>query len=272
MNAKTYETPVGTIAYWTDDTAGASAPWLILLPGLTADHRLFDKQVEDLSGTFNLLVWDPPAHGQSRPMRLTFTLDDWARWLHRILEAENITNFVLVGQSMGGYLSQAFINMYPREAKAFVSIDSAPLKRSYFRGWELWALKHTKLMYLCIPWKLLMKWGANGVATTAYGKELMAKMMSGFGKVEYCSLAAHGYRMLAEAAEAEDHAYELDCPTLLLCGDHDAAGSAKRYNVEWNRQEDFPLIFIEDAGHNANTDRPDLVNPAIKAFVEKALQ
>ena len=44
MKEKTYSTPSGTIHYWTNDKMNTDVA-LIFLPGLTADHRLFDKQV-----------------------------------------------------------------------------------------------------------------------------------------------------------------------------------------------------------------------------------
>ena len=47
MQGKIYSTPKGDIHYWTDFTA-PEAMTLVLLPGLTADHRLFDLQVKEI--------------------------------------------------------------------------------------------------------------------------------------------------------------------------------------------------------------------------------
>lgn len=45
---------------------------------------------------------------------------------------------------------------FPRKALAFISIDSAPLGRSHYRTWELWGLKHTYLVYIGLPWQLIL--------------------------------------------------------------------------------------------------------------------
>lgn len=256
----------GKIIYWVSRDVDNGAPWLVFLPGLTADHRLFDKQVEHFESKANLLVWDAPSHGESRPFPLTWTLDDKARWLKEILDAEGITAPALVGQSMGGYVAQAFMVLFPGVASGFVSIDSCPLQRSYYARWELASLKHTKLMYLSIPWSLLMKVGSEGCATSEYGQRLMREMMESYTKREYCELAAHGYRALALAVEA-NRPYEVDCPALLICGTKDAAGSAKRYNREWEKRTGIEVHWVEGAGHNSNTDRPDEVNKLIEAFL-----
>lgn len=269
LRQKRHETESGAIAYWVSAEPTPDAPWLVLLPGLTADHRLFDAQLAHFMGAVNVLTWDPPSHGASRPFPLDWSLDDLARWLHDILQAENATRPVLVGQSMGGYTAQAYLRLFPNEAAGFVSIDSCPLGHEYYAGWELFTLKHTKLMYLSIPWGILKSLGANGCATTEAGRSLMRAMMDDFEKREYCELAAHGFRVLAEAI-GPDRTYPLPCPTLLMCGTKDMAGSAKRYNRAWEKRAGLPVHWLEGAGHNSNTDAPEAVNQLISEFLKAA--
>ena len=150
MIEKTFETACGTIRYWTNELVSGRKT-LVFLPGLTADHRLFDKQIEAFENEYNLLTWDAPGHAESRPFRYDFNLMDKAIWIHNILETEHILRPVLIGQSMGGYVSQCYMEKYPGETAGFVSIDSAPLKRSYVTGFEISLLKHTEPMYLAFP-------------------------------------------------------------------------------------------------------------------------
>ncbi|MBP3893336.1 MAG: alpha/beta hydrolase [Atopobiaceae bacterium] len=269
MDARTYDTASGAVRYWVDH-AGPDAPWLVFLPGLTADHTLFDAQMSYFCGKANCLLWDAPAHGASRPYPLDFSMDDLARILHAILQAEGASAPVLVGQSLGGYVAQAFIDLYPGETAAFVSIDSAPLKRKYYPRWEVAALRHTKWMYLAIPWRLLRVWGPAGAAQTERGRAGMRTFMADYTKREYCDLAAHGYRMLADAVES-DRSYDIDCPALLLCGEHDHAGDVKPFNRKWAAGEGIPLVWVPGAGHNANVDCPSFVNHQIEWFCTEAL-
>lgn len=266
LTQKQFRTDRGSIVYWVSEQPAPGSPWLVFLPGLTADHRLFDRQVQYFADRTNVLVWDAPSHGASRPFPLDWSLSDIARWLKGILDAEGINRPILVGQSMGGYAAQAFLDLFPGTAAGFVSVDSCPLKRMYYQGWELWLLKHTKLMFELFPWKTLVNQGAKGNTTTPYGQQLMRTMMQDYNKDEYCRLSSHGFHALAEAVEA-DRPYRIDCPALIICGEMDKAGSAKRYNREWEAREGYPIHWIEGAGHNSNTDRPDEVNAAIEAFL-----
>ena len=266
MDAREYVTQSGSVRYWVDDSAGTGAPWLVFLPGLTADHTLFDPQMAFFSGKANCLVWDAPAHGASRPYPLDFTMDDYARILHGILQAQGIAKPVLVGQSLGGYVSQDYLDLYPGGAAGFVSIDSAPLKRKYYPTWEVKFLRHTKGMYMAIPWALLKPWGAAGAASTPEGRANMLSFMDSYTKREYCDLAAYGYRMLADAIEAQ-RPYDLGCPALLLCGEHDHAGDVRPFNRKWTAGEGIPLVWVPNAGHNSNVDNPAFVNAQIEQFV-----
>ena len=54
MTEKTFETRCGTIHYWTNEFSSGRQT-LVFLPGLTADHRLFDKQIEAFREEFNVL-------------------------------------------------------------------------------------------------------------------------------------------------------------------------------------------------------------------------
>ena len=265
MTEKTYETASGTIHYWTNDIIPGRKT-LVFLPGLTADHHLFDKQIEAFGEEFNVLAWDAPGHAASRPFRLDFSLPDKAVWLHEILEKEGISRSVLIGQSMGGYVSQCYIQQYPGEASGFISIDSAPLKRCYVTGAEIWLLKRTEPMYRAFPWNSLKKIGVNGCSKSEYGRNLMCRFVNSYSKDEYCALSGHGMKMLAEAMEA-DLPYEIDCPMVLICGEKDQSGSAKSYNRRWAKKEHLPIWWIKDAGHNSNTDRPEEVNRIIRKFV-----
>ena len=265
MTEKTYVTPLGVIHYW----AGAcpdGMPTLVFLPGLTADHRLFARQTEFFEGRYGVICWDAPAHGASRPFSLAFSLDDMARWLRGILASEGAARPVLVGQSMGGYVAQCYMELFPGEAAGFISIDSAPLQRKYSTAAEIWLLRRMGPVYRAYPWSLLLNSGVNGVADTEYARAMMREMMLTYAKPEYCALAAHGLHILADAIAA-DRAYRTDCPCLLLCGVDDRAGSAKRYNARWARETGLPLVWLEHAGHNSNADAPEKVNALIEAFV-----
>ena len=84
MIEQTYKTSCGEIHYWVNKNADQDAPQLVFLPGLTADHRLFKKQIEYFEGKYPVFVWDAPGHAASWPFTFEFDLirrDGWIRFL-----------------------------------------------------------------------------------------------------------------------------------------------------------------------------------------------
>lgn len=268
MIEKTYSTPCGVIHYWISEKINKERETLIFLPGLTADHRLFDKQIAYFEGKENVFVWDAPGHAASWPFVMNFSLMDEAKWLDKILETEGISKPIIIGQSMGGYVGQAYAEQFPEKLKGFISIDSAPLQRQYMTGIEIWLLKRMEPVYRHYPWKWLLKSGSNGVATSEYGRKLMYDIMMVYDgdQARYAKIAGHGFKMLAEAIEAE-LPYRIECPALLICGEKDQAGSCIRYDRAWHKNTGIRIEWIKDAGHNSNTDAPERVNQLIQELV-----
>ena len=147
MIEKTHVTDCGTIHYWISKKTNSDQPSLIFLPGLTADHRLFGRQVAYFKQKYQVFVWDAPGHAASWPFTFEFSLLDKAKWLDEILIVEGINKPVIVGQSMGGYVGQAYAELFPDKLKGFISVDSAPLQRRYVTGVEIWLLKRIKPVY-----------------------------------------------------------------------------------------------------------------------------
>lgn len=267
MIEKEYKTALGNIHYWMH-YVDENRLTLVFLPGLTADHRLFEAQISHFKNQYNIFVWDAPGHGVSWPFSFAFDLEDKAKWLHDILEQENVKNPVIVGQSMGGYVGQMYSQLYPYELKGFISIDSAPLQIKYVTGMERWLLKRMEPVYYYYPWKWLLQSGTNGVAVSSYGRQLMHDIMMVYDgdKKRYAKLSGHGMKMLAEAME-KDLPYTIHCPALLICGEQDRAGSCIRYNKAWHKDTKIPIAWIQNAGHNSNTDQIEIVN----AWIENLL-
>ena len=63
---------------------------------------------------------------------------------------------------------------------------------------------------------------------------------------------------------------EIKCQSLLICGEQDHSGSCVRYNKAWHKNTGIPLEWIKDAGHNYNTDQPEIVNRLIEQLAQRA--
>lgn len=270
MIEKIFKTRSGDIHYWTNRIKIEARPALVFLPGLASDHRLFDKQIDYFSKVYNVLTWDPPAHGKSYPFEFDYSLAEKAGWLDEILEEEGISDAIIIGQSMGGYVGQAFATIYPSKLRGLIPIDSAQLHGSIANKLETIVLGAISPLSMVYPWNAMVKFGAKRVAFTEFGRMLEQEMMRTYegDKSRYSQILSYGYKIIVEAM-SEISKTEIKCPVLLLCGEKDNAGLCKRFNREWSEEAGFKLKWIENAGHNANADQPEITNKLIEVFLRE---
>lgn len=268
MIEKTHETPMGYIHYWVSKIDDNTDRTLVFLPGLTADHRLFDKQIEYFKEKFNILVWDAPGHGKSYPFRLQFDLFDQARWLDEILSKEEISCPILIGQSMGGFLSEVYAEIFPQKVAGLIKIDSPPIKRKYYTSLELSLLKNMGGVYKYYPWEAILASVPKKLSKSEYGQKLMYDMMMEFDgdKDRYTALVGLGFGLMAEAIE-RDLPYDPKCPYMVIFGRQDKVGSNLRYIKAYENDTRREVEWLDKAGHNANTDQPEIVNNLIEKFI-----
>lgn len=263
MKEEIITTDSGSVYYWLSDCFDHDKPTLFFLHGMTGDHSMFQEQMGYFFDKYNLVLWDAPAHGKSRPFE-GFTYEKAANIIKQIFEKSNITQAVFVGQSMGGFITQAVIKRFPAIVKAFVAIDSTPYGNSYYSKSDVFWLKQIEWMaYLC-PLGWLKKAVAKQVSETSNTYNNMLSMLSVYDKKELCYLMGIGY-----AGFLDDNCnLDISCPVLLLLGEKDRTGKVKLYNKMWSKQTGYDLIIVENAGHNSNVDNPVVVNQEIEKFVE----
>ena len=262
MKERSIQTEWGTVAYWVSGSWEENRDTIFFLHGLTADHTMFSFQYPHFEKDFNIVSWDAPAHGKSRPFD-TFTYEKAALIAKKILERSQASSAIFVGQSMGGFITQSVIKRYPALVKAFISIDSTPFGETYYSRSDRWWLKQVEWMARLYPLDLMKKAVAWQVSATQTARQNMLEMLDSYDKKELCRLMGIGF-----AGFLEDNCnLEIHCPTLLLLGEKDQTGKVKAYNQAWAKKTGYPLVIIPGARHNANVDQPDAVNREISAFI-----
>lgn len=87
---------------------------LVLLHGFGEDGSIWNGIAERLSNQFQLIIPDLPGSGDSELIRSDKPdMDVYADCIRHILIEENSATCVMVGHSMGGYITLAFAEQYP---------------------------------------------------------------------------------------------------------------------------------------------------------------
>ncbi len=93
---------------------------VVLLHGFAEDSSVWDEQVSFLENNYQLIIPDIPGSGKSTLLKKENAgMEDYAACVKKILDAEHIARCVMIGHSMGGYITLAFAENYPETLISF---------------------------------------------------------------------------------------------------------------------------------------------------------
>lgn len=261
MERKFIESSRGKMYYWIQKNKFSSNT-IFFIHGLTADHTLFEKQIEFFTKEYNVITIDMPLHGLSRPY-VNFSFHNTSEDIKLILDREEINKTILIGQSAGGYAAQAFALFYPERTSAFISIGSTPFGSNYYKKSELfWTDNYSKIARL-FPYNLYCRMSAKNTCITKDGQNSFYNCLVKLGKKDMLTATNLYYKDFKNYDEVN-----FSCPVLLFIGEKDSVGYIKRYNKIWSKNKKLPLIYIPNAGHGANYDNFNFFNVKTDEFLK----
>ncbi len=251
------------IHYWYRQ--GSENKWVIFFHGAGVDHEMFEYQMEGFDGTYNLIAWDARGHGMSKLQQgQKFQFNDMLSDYKKLCEIYKIEKAILIGQSMGGNLAQEIAYYYPELVHKLVLIDCTK-NTGKLTTIEKWSLKCAEFIFKCYPWKLLIKQSAKACGNTGHVKNYVKECFNRIDKETFIDIMMSLTGCLHEDAE-----FKFKQPVLLICGSDDKLGNIKKVVAPWaNDDSNCTLHMIDNAGHNSNQDKPEMVNERIYSFLHE---
>jgi len=223
--------------------------------------------LKEFKKEYNIITWDLPLHGLSRPYK-DFSFRSASLDLKGILDKEGIKRAILVGMSMGGFISQEFYTLYPEMVLGFIGIDTAPLDRKYYSIIDLNFIGNNHLHNRLLPEPIRKSMMAKAVTNSEEAYDYMIDMLDNLEMEEVYMQGEMANKSFIEGGKE----VEFTCPVLLIVGEKDYFGKIKSYNKRWSEDKGYPLIFIKDAGHLSNIDNYKEVNNVISDFIKDKIQ
>lgn len=227
-------------------------PAILLTHGFGATCRMWDEQIEALTGRYRMILWDLPGHGQSEAPPDGTSQADVVEDMHAILEAAEAPRAVLIGLGVGGLLSLRLWRRYPNAVRGLVLVGTLPgLRTDAARA----------------------LWNARIEALAASVEEAGIAALEGGAEVDPglhanpAALVKAARLLLSEQDQgALPWLAEIDVPVLILTGGADQPTlSAARF-----MERTIPgarAVTIPRANHAVTLHKPDAANAAIAAFL-----
>ncbi len=272
---KTFIYKEARISYRTE---GKGKP-VVLLHGFGEDSHIFDQQIEFLKESCLLIIPDLPGTGKSallisdHPMPVTgilkpvtVSIEDYADCIKALLEEEKISKCILLGHSMGGYITLAFAEKYPGSLSRFGLIHSSAFadneekKRNRQRGIDLMEqygayafLKNTIPNLFSLQFK------------EAFPDKLESLIEA--SKQFSTEACRQYYTAMMNRPDRIDVLKGNPLPVLFVIGTEDVAAPLNDLNLQIHLPLCSYIHIIENVGHMSMWEAPELLNSYLLEFI-----
>jgi pimeloyl-ACP methyl ester carboxylesterase len=245
---------------------GNDSSVIVLLHGFAEDGNVWKEQIDFLKDHFTLIVPDLPGSGKSSIVNGQLSIENYAEMMYDLLSNENIKSCVMLGHSMGGYITLSFAEKYPDMLKGIGLVnstafaDSSEKKESRKKGIEL--------MEKYGPYSFIKTTTPN-LFSSSYKKNNADKIevLIEKGKQFSKETLQQYYTAMMNRPDKTNVLREAKFPVLFIAGKEDVAVSLN----DILQQMYLPLVsyicILKNAGHMGMWEAAEEVNKAILNFV-----
>jgi pimeloyl-ACP methyl ester carboxylesterase len=109
--------------YYSDSGEGKT---IILLHGYLESSEIWDGFAEKLASNFRVICIDLPGHGRSTVYSDCHSMEFMAKAVKGFIDTMNLRDIFLAGHSLGGYVTLAFLELFPEMLNSYCLFHSQP--------------------------------------------------------------------------------------------------------------------------------------------------
>jgi pimeloyl-ACP methyl ester carboxylesterase len=239
---------------------------LVLVHGFPLDHRVFHKQVHDLSPVARVITPDLRGFGKSTNIA-PFSIASLADDLYLLLSHLKALPCVLGGLSLGGYVALAYERKYANTLRGLMLLDTRAANDSpeAKAGRDAMIELAKSAGASAVAEKMLPKLLADGNIPGA-APEVVSELKS---IMESCPALTiqHALAAMRDRADYRPTLDRIAAPTLIIAGQADVLVPPAQSEEMHKSIRGSTLALIPGAGHMAPLEQPHAVSRAIKQFL-----
>ena len=239
---------------------------VIFVHAFPLNQTMWDDQLVALQKVCRTITLDLRGFGRSDAPKDRYSMDRMASDIRELMSALDIDRAVLVGLSMGGYISLAFCRNYPDAVRALVLADtraSADTQEARERRLKSAEKAEREGVHAIAEDMIPLLLGQPSLERRPSVVERVRSMI----EANSSRGVAGAQRGMAERRDSTDLLADLDLPALIIVGSEDtltpvAEAEGLRRGIRGAR-----LQVIEDAGHLSNLEQPEEFNKRLIEFI-----
>lgn len=230
---------------------------MILLHGLFGQLSNWDAVVEQFEEDYDIYIPSLPVYDTPKEEPLLFLLEYVARYI----TTNNLQNFILVGNSLGGHIAVLYAARHPQHVKHLILTGSSGLYENTNMG--SFPKRSTEAY---IKARVAYTFHDPAIATEA----LVAQVLTITRDAQKCL----GVLRVAKSAQRHyvaDLLPLITAPTLLIWGREDRITPLQVAEEFKNMIPDARLVVIEECGHAPMMEKPEDFNFAMQQYLDYAI-
>lgn len=245
---------------------GAGQP-VALLHGFAEDNTIWQEQVNFLQDYCLLILPDLPGSGQSSTLKKDkVTIEDYAACIHALLDNEGIDKCILLGHSMGGYITLAFADMFASKLQAFGLVHSSAFadneeKKAVRKKGIAMMEEHGVYSFLENTTPTLFS--ENYKKNEPAGISALIEQGKNFSKealIQYYTAMMHRPDRTAMLEKSK-------VPVLFIIGSEDAVAPLDDLLKQVHLPNTSYIHIIKEAGHMSMMEKPGELNSYLLEFI-----
>lgn len=238
---------------------------VMLVHGFGEDGTVWNNQVDFLKDKFRIIIPDLPGSGKSELIENS-SLEDMAEILHQIIHEEDIDHCVMIGHSMGGYITLAFAEMYWNHLTAFglfhssAYADSKEKITTRQKGIEF-INEHGAFAFLKTATPNLFS-----PLTKAENPGLIDKQINSLDNFSPAALVSY-YEAMISRPDRTAILLQATVPVLFIIGKYDNAVPPEDSLQQCHLPEKSYIHMLNRSGHMGMLEEPQQSNQILEKFL-----
>ncbi len=242
-----------------------NGPAVVLIHGFPMSQHVWDDFAEKLSEAYQVITLDLPGFGKSPALSSGFTLEDVAREVAGLIRDKQYRNPVVIGHSLGGYVTLAMVEQEPELAAGVVLFHSTALADSEEK-------KQSRNKVL----DFIARQGVQAFTSNFVGQLYADPQHSSITKVKKIAVestreAVEGYTQAMRDRKDRTHVVRsFHRPLLLLGGENDQGIPADTLREQASLNPNAEAVILPEVAHMGMFEAETTCLKKISEFLKKS--
>lgn len=237
------------------EISGNGKRTLVLLHGFMEDNTIWNDMEKQFSKDFTLVKIDLPGHGKSEIYSEIHAMDFMAEKVEEVINFLKLDKINILGHSMGGYVSLAFAEKFPKLLESITLFFSTTLadddEKKQIRRRSIAVIDENFETFVSTSIPNLF---SNNEKDILEGKIELAKKIAKSTNKEGVKAAQLG---MAERPERTKILENADAKILIIAGKYDNAVKTESL-LKIIPEKTNIKTYVLDCGHNGHWEKPSI--------------